>query len=248
MHERLNNVVVTTKKLNKLQRQSLRVINDNFKTISMQILETKIHVQFIQLRMICLQIFFKQCMKDHKHNTLIRSFCEQIKHCLFETRRQRKRRTHETFVERKIKWTLKMCIKLFEKKKKMKFQFTKLSSSSFWKNENTCNVFIKCKIDAKFAKRWWRTSRSRKWSCTKIWQNWKAFSSRIWERNKSNKLIISFFVASSLCYLRVVSANIRDKCLDTCFSFVRTDSKSVNACCEKKKQRTWKNLSTWKKD
>jgi hypothetical protein len=46
-HERSNNVVVATKKLIKLQQQNLRLINDNFKTISMQILEIKIHVQFI---------------------------------------------------------------------------------------------------------------------------------------------------------------------------------------------------------
>jgi hypothetical protein len=51
-HERSNNVVATTKKLDKLQQQNLRVINDNFKAISMQILETKIHVQLIQLHMI----------------------------------------------------------------------------------------------------------------------------------------------------------------------------------------------------
>jgi hypothetical protein len=46
-HERSNNVVVATKKLVKLQQQSLRLISDNFKTISMQILETKTHVQLI---------------------------------------------------------------------------------------------------------------------------------------------------------------------------------------------------------
>ncbi len=46
-HERSNNVVATTKKLDKLQQQNLRVINDNFKAISMQILEMKTHVQSI---------------------------------------------------------------------------------------------------------------------------------------------------------------------------------------------------------
>jgi hypothetical protein len=39
-HERSNSVVVATIKLIKLQQQNLRLINDNFKTISMQILET----------------------------------------------------------------------------------------------------------------------------------------------------------------------------------------------------------------
>jgi hypothetical protein len=46
-HKRSNNVVVATKKLIKLQQQNLRLINDSFKTISMQILETKTHVQLI---------------------------------------------------------------------------------------------------------------------------------------------------------------------------------------------------------
>jgi hypothetical protein len=46
-HERSNNVVVATKKLIKLQQQNLRLINDNFKTMSMQILEIKTHVQLI---------------------------------------------------------------------------------------------------------------------------------------------------------------------------------------------------------
>ncbi len=40
-----------------------------------------------------LQIFFKQDMKKHKHDVLIKSFCRQIKHHLFETRRRRRRRT-----------------------------------------------------------------------------------------------------------------------------------------------------------
>jgi hypothetical protein len=46
-HERSNSVVVATKKLIRLQQQNLRLINDNFKAISMQILETKTHVQLI---------------------------------------------------------------------------------------------------------------------------------------------------------------------------------------------------------
>jgi uncharacterized membrane protein len=46
-HEHSNSVVVATKKLIKLQQQSLRLINDNFKTISMRILEIKTHVQLI---------------------------------------------------------------------------------------------------------------------------------------------------------------------------------------------------------
>jgi hypothetical protein len=82
-------------------------------TISMQILETKTHVQFIQLHMTRLQIFFRQRMKKHKHDVLIKDFCRQIKHCLFETRKRRRRKTKKTSIARKIKWTQAMHIKLF---------------------------------------------------------------------------------------------------------------------------------------
>jgi hypothetical protein len=103
LHERSNNVVVATKKLVQLQQQSLRLINDNFQTMSMQILETKTYVQLIQLHMTRLQIFFKQRMKKHKHDVLIENFCRQIKHRLFEARRRRRRRTKKTSIARKIK-------------------------------------------------------------------------------------------------------------------------------------------------
>jgi hypothetical protein len=72
----------------------------------MQILETKAHVQFIQLHMTRLQMFFKQRMKKYKHDVLIKNFCQQIKHCLFEARKRRhrktkKRRLRERLNERK---------------------------------------------------------------------------------------------------------------------------------------------------
>ncbi len=112
-HERSNNVVVATKKLIKLQQQSLRLINDNFKTMSMQILETKTHVQLIQLHMTRLQIFFKQRMKKHRHDVLIENLCRQIKNRLFEARRRRRPRAEKTSTARKIRWTQAMHVKLF---------------------------------------------------------------------------------------------------------------------------------------
>jgi hypothetical protein len=69
----------------------------------MQILKTETHVQFIQLHMTRLQIFFKQRMKKHKHDVLIENFYRQIKHCLFETRRRRRRKAEKTSIARKIK-------------------------------------------------------------------------------------------------------------------------------------------------
>jgi tubulin alpha len=111
-HERSNSVVVTTKKLVKLQQQSLRLICDNFKTVSMQILEAETHVQLIQLHMIRLQMFFRQRMKKHRHDELIESFCRQIKHRLSETRERRRRKARKTSIERKIRWTQVMHAKL----------------------------------------------------------------------------------------------------------------------------------------
>ncbi len=78
----------------------------------MQILETRTYVQFIQLHMIRLQIFFKQRMKKHKHDVLIKSFCRQIKHHLFETRNRRRRKAEKTSITRKIKWMQAMHNKL----------------------------------------------------------------------------------------------------------------------------------------
>jgi hypothetical protein len=69
----------------------------------MQILETKTHVQLIQLHMTCLQISFKQRIKKHKHDTLIKNFCEQIKHRLSEARERRRRKVDETSTMRKMR-------------------------------------------------------------------------------------------------------------------------------------------------
>ncbi len=117
-HERSNSVVIATKELVKLQQQSLRLISDNFKTISMQILETKTHVQLIQLHMTRLQIFFKQRMKKHKHDALIENFCRQIKLRLFKTRKRRRRKAEKTSTTRKIEWTQSMHVKLSANERK----------------------------------------------------------------------------------------------------------------------------------
>ncbi len=117
-HERSNSVVVATRKLVKLQKKSLCLINDSFKTISMQILESKTHVQLIQLHMTRLQIFFQQRMKKHKHDALIENFCRQIKHRFFEARERRRRRTEKTSTTRKIEWTQAMHVKLFADERK----------------------------------------------------------------------------------------------------------------------------------
>ncbi len=78
----------------------------------MQTFKTETHVQFIQLHMTRLQIFFRQRMKKHRHDVLIESFCRQIKHRLFKARRRRRRRAEETLTARKIRWTQAMHVKL----------------------------------------------------------------------------------------------------------------------------------------
>jgi hypothetical protein len=50
-----------------------------------------------------LQILFKQRMMKHKHDTLIKNFCEQIKHRLFEARERRRRKVEKTSTMRKIR-------------------------------------------------------------------------------------------------------------------------------------------------
>jgi hypothetical protein len=69
----------------------------------MQILETETHVQLNQLHMTRLQMFFKQRMKKHKHDELIKNFCRQIKHRLSETRVRRRKKAKKTSIVQKIK-------------------------------------------------------------------------------------------------------------------------------------------------
>jgi hypothetical protein len=81
-HDRSNNVVNTTTKFIKMQQQCLRLINDNFKTMSTQFLEIEIYVKLIQLHLTHLQIKFRQRMKKKQHDALIFSFCNKIKNRL----------------------------------------------------------------------------------------------------------------------------------------------------------------------
>ncbi len=66
----------------------------------------------------------------------------------------KKRRSRERSNERKRCMT--NCL---QTKERMSLFRTEFSSNSFWKNEETCEANIKRKIDAKSARRWWRTSR-----------------------------------------------------------------------------------------
>jgi hypothetical protein len=149
----------------------------------MQILKIKTHVQFIQLHMTRLQIFFKQRMKKHKHDVLIKVFIDKINIVYSKcenvvVEKQKKRRLREKSNERK-----RCTLSCLQTKEKTSFFRTKFSLSSFWENEETCEAHIKRKIDAEFARRWWRIFCQKKWNCIKIWSNRKTLSLFIWKRN-----------------------------------------------------------------
>jgi hypothetical protein len=93
------------------------MINDNFKTMSTQILEIEIYVEFIQLHLTHLQIKFRQRMKKKQHDAFIFNFCNKIKSRLTTQRDKRRRRVAETSNERKQKWTAKLMKKMRKKNK-----------------------------------------------------------------------------------------------------------------------------------
>ncbi len=123
-HDRSNNVVDTTTKLIKMQQQCLKMISDNFKTMSTQILEVEIYVKFIQLHLTHLQIKFRQRMKKKQHDVLIFNFCNKIKSRLTTQRDKRRRRAVKTSSEKKQKWSTKLTKKM-RKKNKMNEESTK---------------------------------------------------------------------------------------------------------------------------
>jgi hypothetical protein len=115
-HNRSDNVIDTTTKLIKMQQQCLKMISDNFKTMSTQILEVEIYVKLIQLHLAHLQIKFRQRMKK-QHDAFIFNFCNRIKSCLTTQRDKRRRRAVETSNERKQKWSAKLAKKMRKKNK-----------------------------------------------------------------------------------------------------------------------------------
>ncbi len=117
LHDRSNSVVDTTTKLIKMQQQCLKIISDNFKTMSTQILEIEIYVKLIQLHLTHLQIKFRQRMKKKQHDAFIFNFCNRIKNRLTTQRDRRRRRAVETSNERKQKWSTKLTKKMRKKNK-----------------------------------------------------------------------------------------------------------------------------------
>jgi hypothetical protein len=116
-HDRSDSVVDTTTKFIKMQQQCLKMINDNFKAISTQILEVEIYVKFIQLHLTHLQIKFRQRMKKKQHDAFIFNFCNKIKSRLTTQRDKRKQRIVKTSNEKKQKWSAKLAKKMRKKNK-----------------------------------------------------------------------------------------------------------------------------------
>ncbi len=102
-HDRSDSVVDTTTKFIKMQQQCLKMISDNFKAMSTQILEIEIYVKLIQLHLAHLQIKFRQRMKKKQHDVFIFNFCNKIKNRLTTQRDRRERRAVKTSNERKQK-------------------------------------------------------------------------------------------------------------------------------------------------
>jgi hypothetical protein len=95
----------------------LRMISDNFKAMSTQILEVEIYVKFIQLHLTHLQIKFRQRMKKKQHDAFIFNFCNRIKNRLTTQRDRRRRRAVKTSNEKKQKWSAKLAKKMRKKNK-----------------------------------------------------------------------------------------------------------------------------------
>jgi hypothetical protein len=95
----------------------LKMISDNFKAMSTQILEIEIYVKLIQLHLIYLQIKFRQRIKKKQHDAFISSFCNRIKSRLTTQRDRRRRRAVKTSNERKQKWSANLAKKMRKKNK-----------------------------------------------------------------------------------------------------------------------------------
>jgi hypothetical protein len=142
LNDRSNNVVDTTTNFIKMQQQCLKMINDNFKTMSTQILEIEIYVKFIQLHLIHLQIKFRQRIKKKQFDVFIFNFCNKIKSRLMTQRDKRKRRVVKTSNEKKQKWSTKLTKKI-RKMNKMNEESMKKTWHKFFrvKWQQTWNAY-----------------------------------------------------------------------------------------------------------
>jgi hypothetical protein len=95
----------------------LRIVFEDFKIISLKILEKKTHVQVIQLHLTHLQTTIRKRMNKHEHRTLIESFCNKTKNKVANFRARKRQQNVLTSKARKQRWQEKLIEKLTSKSK-----------------------------------------------------------------------------------------------------------------------------------
>jgi hypothetical protein len=110
-HERSNSFMKFIKNLINLQKQSLRIVYDAFKTIFHQFLNVETQISFIKLHLTLLQTKTRMKLHEKKYNVFTKTHCNKIKRKLTIARERKRRATNETSKERKRKWFDKLCAK-----------------------------------------------------------------------------------------------------------------------------------------
>jgi hypothetical protein len=74
----------------KMQKTALRIVSEDFRVTSLEILKEETHVQLIHLHLSHLQIVVKNRLINDEHCTLIEDFCNRIKSKLVKARERRR--------------------------------------------------------------------------------------------------------------------------------------------------------------
>jgi ribosome-associated translation inhibitor RaiA len=109
-HDRSNTILSLTNKFINLQKQSLRTINETFRTTSREILNVETQMQLIELHLAYLQTNIRMRLHEDSHNALIIKHCDRIKRKLIQTRERRRRQVDITSKKRKRAWFAKLCV------------------------------------------------------------------------------------------------------------------------------------------
>jgi hypothetical protein len=110
-HERSNSFMKFIKNLIDLQKQSLHIVCDAFKTTFHQFLDVETQISLIELHLTLLQTKTRIRLHERKHNVFMKAHCNKIKRKLTTARERRRRITKKTSKERKRKWFDKLCAK-----------------------------------------------------------------------------------------------------------------------------------------
>jgi hypothetical protein len=110
-HERSNSFMKFIKNFIDLQKQSLRIVCDAFKTTFHQLLDVETQISFIELHLTLLQTKTRMRLHEKEHNVLTQAHCNKIKRKLTIARERRRRTANETSRKCKRKWFDKLCAK-----------------------------------------------------------------------------------------------------------------------------------------